>query len=62
MTPYLEQLTGGPFNGEVCDGREVCRQAGRQADRQTGRQADSRTDSQIYRQPASQTDRHYDEP
>ena len=41
MTPYLEQLTGGPFNGEVCDGREVYRQAGRQ----TGRQAVSQTDT-----------------
>ena len=32
MTPYLEQLTGGPLNGEVCDGHiGTNRQAGRQA-------------------------------
>ena len=35
MTPYLEQLTVGPLNGEVY----------RQADRQTVRQTDRQTDT-----------------
>ena len=44
MTPYLEQLTGGPFNGEVCDGHiSTDRQAYRQTDRQTDRQIDKET-------------------
>ena len=45
MTPYLEQLTGGPLNGEVCDGHiGTDRQADRHIDRQTDRQTNIQSD------------------